>query len=207
MNRAGFAKAFHVSRETMGRLDIYAEQIQKWSKAINLLGPIETTYLWERHIADCGQLLGHVPDHARTWLDLGSGAGLPGLVVAVAARDVFPDLGFTLVEADKRKSAFLRETSRQTETPVTVISERIEDIAPLAVDVVSARALAPLRRLLRHVARIAPDAGTLLLHKGRNLDAEIDEAVQEWEIEAERIPSRTDPEGTILKITRFSSRA
>lgn len=206
MNRDAFAERFHVSCETMARLDTYVALLQKWSKAINLLGPVETGHLWDRHVADCGQLIAHVPPDARTWLDVGSGAGLPGLVVAIQAAERFPDLSVTLLEADRRKAAFLREAGRQTMTPVTVVSERTEDVAPRPYDVVSARAFAPLRRLLRHVSLVAPQAGTLLLMKGRNVENEIDDALQEWEIEASSLPSLTDPDGRILRISRFAQR-
>ena len=206
MNREEFAAAFDVSCETLQKLDAYVALLQKWSTAINLLGPLETQYLWERHISDCGQLIAFIPGGARTWLDLGSGAGLPGFVVAIVAVERVPELAVSLLDSDKRKTAFLREASRQTGTPVTVIAERTEDVAPLPYDVVSARAFAPLRRLLRHVSLVAPDAKKLLLLKGRNVDREIDDALQEWEIEATTFPSRTDPDGVVLSITRFAAR-
>lgn len=205
MNREEFAEAFGVSCETMARLDTYVALMQKWSKAINLLGPIEADHLWQRHIADCGQLIQHVPPGARTWLDIGSGAGLPGLVVAILAADRRPDLSVTLLEADNRKAAFLREASRRTKTAVTVLAERTEDTRAARYDVVSARAFAPLRRLLRHVDLVARDVGVLLLLKGRNADNEIDDARQEWNIEISTLPSMTDPDGRILKITSFAS--
>jgi len=206
LNRDAFAARFYVSCETMERLDAYVALLQKWSNAINLLGPIETEHLWERHISDCGQLIAHIPQHARTWLDIGTGAGLPGLVLAILADIPYPNLAFTLLDADMRKAAFLREAGRQTGTNVEVLSERTENAVPRAYDVVSARAFAPLRRLLGHVDLVAPGSGTLLLLKGRNVEKEIDDAGQEWEIEASLLPSLTDPEGRILTISSFTKR-
>ena len=206
MNRDEFAQAFDVSCETMERLDEYAALLQQWSNAINLLGPTENDYLWERHIADCGQLIAYVPEAAQTWLDLGSGAGLPGMVVAILASGRSLDITFDLVDADKRKAAFLREASRRTETPVNVISERTEDMPEKVRDVISARAFAPLRRLLRHARRFASLQSVFLLHKGRNVRSELDDAREEWEFDADLRRSVTDPEGTILRITGLAGR-
>lgn len=203
MNRDAFAEAFDVPRETMERLDVYVGLLQKWSGAINLLGPTEADYLWERHISDCGQLIAHVPENAATWLDLGSGAGLPGLVMAILCSSRAGAITFDLLDADKRKGAFLREAGRQTATAINVIAERTEDVSPRAYDVVSARAFAPLRRLLRHAAPFVSDRTTLLLHKGRNVRAELEDASEEWEVDAEILPSLTDQEGAILRISRF----
>lgn len=203
MNREGFSEAFDVPRETMERLDVYVGLLQKWSLAINLLGPTESDYIWERHISDCGQLLAHVPAHARSWLDLGSGAGLPGLVMAILCDRREDAITFDLLDADKRKGAFLREAGRQTMTKINVIAERSEDVAACAYDVISARAFAPLRRLFRYAEPFASKETTLLLHKGRNVDAELEDASEEWSIDAQILPSLTDPEGAILRISSF----
>ena len=206
MNRAAFHRHFDVSHETLERLDTFVDLLRKWSRAINLIGPTDEEELWARHISDSAQLILHCPPGTRSWLDLGSGAGLPGLVIAILAAERQRPITFQLTEADKRKAAFLREASRQTQTPVDVISERIESLPPRAADVLSARAFAPLHRLLRYTQGIAPNAGTLLLHKGRTVQSEIDAVATEWEIEYSVLPSLTDPDGSILKITEFSSR-
>ena len=205
MTRDEFAKLYDVSRETMERLDTYVGLLKKWSQAINLLGPVDKAELWSRHIADCGQLIEHLPDDPKSWLDVGTGAGMPGIVIAILAAEVHPDLEMTLLDSDKKKAAFLREVCRQTSLPnVEVLAERTEDVPAKSYDVVSARAFAPLRRLLRNIALISPDAGQLLLHKGKNVDAEIDDALIEWNIQAQTLPSRTDPDGVILRIESFS---
>ena len=206
VNRDQFAQAFVVSRETMAKLDLYVGLLQKWSTAINLLGPTESEYLWERHISDCGQLIDHVPSSARSWLDLGSGAGLPGLVVAILAAGRSRCMSFDLVDSDQRKAAFLREAGRQTDAPVTIIAERTEDIAPKTYDIVSARAFAPLRRLLKHARPFAHVGTHLLLLKGRAVKAELTDAKEDWILDAELLPSVSDPEGAILRVTRFEAR-
>lgn len=207
MRREEFAAAYGVSRETLERLDTYVGLLKKWSRAINLLGPIDDDELWQRHIADSGQLIEYLPSNAKTWLDIGTGAGLPGIVIAILAKDTLPGLKITLLDSDKKKAAFLREVSRRTSLSVDILAERTEDIPPSDYDVISARAFAPLRRLLRHVEMISPGAGQLLLHKGKNIDAEIDEALLEWNIKAQTLPSRTDPEGVILQIESFSRKS
>ena len=205
MTRDEFAKLYDVSRETMERLDTYVGLLKKWSQAINLLGPVDEAELWSRHIADCGQLIEHLPDDPKSWLDVGTGAGLPGIVIAILTNEMHPDLQMTLLDSDKKKAAFLREVCRQTSLRnVEVVAERTEDVPAKRYDVVSARAFAPLRRLLRNIALISPDAGQLLLHKGKNVDAEIDDALLEWNIQAQTLPSRTDPDGVILRIESFS---
>ena len=201
MNREQFAERFGVPRETMERLDVYVSLLQKWSRAINLLGSTETDYLWERHLSDCGQLAQMMPGGTKSWLDLGSGAGLPGLVVAIMSEASDAGIRFDLLDSDQRKAAFLREAGRQTKTLVNVIAARSEDAEPRSYDVISARAVAPLRRLLRLARPFTGDQTVLLLHKGRNAAAEIDDANQEWDFNIEAIPSAIDEEGVILRIT------
>ncbi len=205
MNREAFRTAFDVSRETMERLDLYAALLQKWSRAINLMGPTETDSLWERHIADSGQLVNHAPVSAASWLDLGTGAGLPGLVVATMLQQSERNTRFVLLDADKRKAAFLREASRQMSVPVEVVAERAEDVKVQAFDVVSSRAYAPLPRLMRDAVPFVGETTTLLLHKGRSATTEIEAAKQQWSFDVNSHPSITDPEGAILQINNLSA--
>jgi len=132
-----------VSRETRERLNTYAELLRKWQRSINLVGPKTLDDLWNRHFVDSAQLLPLIPPTARVLVDFGSGAGFPGLVLAI--------LGMAevhLIESDQRKATFLREVARATGTPVTVHAKRIEQVTPFPADIVSARALAPLGDLL-----------------------------------------------------------
>lgn len=155
--------------------------------------------MWRRHFLDCAQLWPHLPSAAGRVVDLGSGAGFPGLVLAIlGAGDVH------LIESDGRKVAFLREAARVTGIQVTIHAARIEAVAPLCAGVVTARACAPLNRLLplawRHLGR----GGICLFPKGKNIDAELTEARKLWNMRIGRVPSRSDPSGVILKLEEIS---
>jgi 16S rRNA (guanine527-N7)-methyltransferase len=205
-----FARAFSVSRETLAKLEVYASELSRWQKAVNLVAPGTLGEVWHRHFADSAQLLSLAPPDARRWLDLGSGGGFPGLVLAILLAER-GDAQVTLVESDTRKAAFLREVSRQTGAPVDILSMRIEMLpthASLeAVDVVTARALAPLPRLLQLAAPLF-GAGTVgLFLKGREAAAEVDEA-QAAGLAGFAItlaPSRTDPQGRIAVVRRVEA--
>lgn len=204
MNRAEFEAAFNVPRETMHRLDVYIAQLQKWSRAINLIGPIEADELWERHVSDSGQLIRLLPQNSFHLVDIGSGAGLPGLVLAILLSDRTPDATVTLVESDQRRCAFLRECARQTGTAVQVLADRVENL-DLNADIVTARAVAPLSRLLGMCSFVAGPSTRLLLMKGDRVQDEIDAAAETWNISYTLHPSRCGP-GTILDIDAFERR-
>ncbi len=201
---ADFAAAFAVSRETLARLTLYAELLRQWQKTINLVAPSTLDQTWHRHIADSAQVLALAPAGVARWVDVGSGAGFPGLVVAIllAERD---QTIVTLVESDTRKAAFLAEVARRTGITVDIRAKRIENPAtrinlPLA-EIVSARALASLDRLLDlTVPYLRPD-GTALFLKGRDWADEVKAAEASWRFELETRASRTDPEARVLKLT------
>ncbi|MDO8607560.1 MAG: 16S rRNA (guanine(527)-N(7))-methyltransferase RsmG [Phaeospirillum sp.] len=188
-----------VSRETLDRLIAYADLLVKWQARINLIGPETLPDLWSRHFLDSAQLFALIPPHARRVVDLGSGAGFPGLVLAVMGA---PDMH--LVESDSRKCAFLREAARITGTTVTVINKRIEQAPPLAADVVTARALAPLVKLLDWAGPHLAAGGQCLFLKGRGADDELTATAKEWNIAVDRSPSLTDPAGFILQLREVS---
>lgn len=189
-----------VSRETIDRLKTYVELLKRWNSSINLVSASTLTDVWTRHILDSAQVLEHSPRTATTWADLGSGGGFPGAVVAILANELRPNLLVTLVEADQRKAAFLRAVARETDVAMGVVAKRIEDLAPLSADVVSARALAPLPELLAHAKRHLAQDGIALLSKGANAQQEIDAARDVWRFDCDILPSKTDPEAVILKI-------
>ena len=190
----------NVSRETRDRLEIYAATLLKWNKKINLVSRSSVAELWNRHIADSLQLLRLCPDGSAHWLDIGTGAGFPGLILAIAARDHAPGLRFTLVESDARKVAFLQVASRESGTPITIHCERAEHLPPMNADIISARALAPLTQLLElHHRHGAPGARGLYL-KGRGHEQEIKRALESWRFEVHKHRSLTDPSGVILDI-------
>lgn len=193
-----FQRETELDDAAMARLAAYVALLEKWNARINLVSKHSLADVWRRHILDSAQLLDLVERQGQ-WLDLGSGAGLPGLVVALIGRR-----GVHLVESDNRKAAFLREAARLCGAPVTVHRTRIEKLAPQGAAVVSARALAPLPRLLPLLHRhLAPDGACFLL-KGQDVEDELTQAAKSWIMRVERIESRSDPAGVILKLTEVS---
>jgi 16S rRNA (guanine527-N7)-methyltransferase len=195
----GFAEIVPVSRETLARLEAYAELLTRWSQRINLVGRDTVADLWRRHILDSAQLQAFVRDRARSMIDLGSGAGLPGLVLAILGVP-----GVEVVEADSRKCAFLREAARITAAPVTLRPCRIEAVPPHPVNVVTARACAPLDRLLGLAEPfLAPDSECLFL-KGERVEEELTLACKHWTITRSLHQSRSDPRGVVLRLQQVA---
>ena len=202
-DRAAALGLVPVSRETAAKLDEFVALLLRWQKAVQLVAPSTLPKLWTRHIADSLQILEHAPA-AKRWIDLGSGGGFPGLVVAIALAQV-PDAIVHLVESDTRKVAFLREAVRITGAPAKVIHERVESAAERfagSVDIVTARALAPLERLLELAAPLLSSGARGVFLKGQDVDNELTQAAKSWNISAEAFPSRTDPRGRILIVER-----
>ena len=199
MTPVEFKKLTNVSRETLVRLTEYADILCHWQKTVNLVGRVTLTDIWRRHMLDSAQLVPLVPEKAHEIIDMGSGGGFPGLVLAIMlGRPVH------LVEATARKAAFLREAARVTGARVTVHNRRIEELAPWPADVVTARAVAPLDRLLSYAAPfLAPGGGrrpAALFLKGAKAEQEVTEALKDWKMTVDRFPSMTDPEGVVLRI-------
>ena len=189
-----------VSAATEARLRRQLAELERWNGAINLVAKSTLADAWDRHIADSAQLLLLAPETPVHWADLGSGAGFPGLVVAIILAERSPETRVTLVESDRRKATFLRESVRGLGLTTTVLAERIETIAPLCADVVSARALARLEKLLPLTARhIAPD-GIALFLKGAAAQSELAMVSGAWSFSLERLPSQTDPTSEILRL-------
>jgi len=207
---ADFVRLFTVSRETLVRLKTYEALLKRWQKTINLVGPGTLDQIWSRHFADSAQLLDLAPPDAKRWLDLGSGAGFPGLVIAIllAERE---GSQMTLIESDTRKAAFLSEAGRQTGVPVDIYPERIEKAATQykvgPVDVITARGLAPMPRLLELAAPYFSDSTVGLFLKGREAQAELDEARQQWDLVAEQCPSQTDKDSQIILVRALRAKA
>ena len=198
--KSDFAGRFDVSRETIEKLEIYANLVRKWTKRINLVAPGTVEALWERHFTDSAQLLSLAPDGVKTWVDLGSGGGFPGAVIAMMASATGSDLAITLIESDQRKAAFLRTVARETDTRIYVLAERVETADPSGADVVTARALAPLELLLGYVTRHIGENGIALLPKGANASSEVELALKTWSFTCESVQSMTDNQAAILKI-------
>jgi len=195
----GFAELVPVSRETLSRLEAYADLLTRWSVRINLVGRDTLADLWRRHILDSAQLHRFIPSAAKNLIDLGSGAGLPGLVLAILGVP-----GVELVEADSRKAAFLRETARGAEAEVTVRPCRIQAVPPHPVEIVTARACAPLDRLLDLAAPfLAPDS-LCLFPKGERFNEELTLARKAWTMNVSVEQSLSDRRGVVLRLQQVA---
>ncbi len=170
----------NVSRETLERLEAFVAVLEKWNPAINLVSKASLDDLWNRHIVDSAQLMAMCPDSAHSWVDIGSGGGFPGLVVAVIAAGMRPEIVFTLIESDSRKAAFLASAARETGVDPVIINDRIESAAAQNADVLSARALAPLNQLLGFAERHLAPTGVALFQKGETWRSEIGAAEAAW---------------------------
>lgn len=202
---AGHTGVFHVelpfptTADQLKRLASYAALVARWSPHINLVAPADLPRLWDRHIADAAQLVALIPPATRAIADLGSGAGLPGLVLAILT-----GLPTHLVERDHRKAAFLREAVRITGAPAVVHAADAATLAPLGADLVTARAVAPLPRLLPLAFRHLAPGGVLLLPQGATAATELTAVAPLWTMHVERFASRTDPAATILRLSEVA---
>jgi 16S rRNA (guanine527-N7)-methyltransferase len=194
-----FFASVAVSRETEDKLRAYAELLTKWQAKINLVGPATIPDLWRRHFLDSAQLFPHLPDGPV--LDLGSGAGFPGLVLAVMRGQGDP---VHLVESDGRKGAFLREAARITGAPAVIHTSRIEALKIFEIGAVTARALAPVATLLALAEPFLTPSVQCLFLKGERLEDELTEAGKDWKMTLDRIPSVSDPNGFILSLKEVS---
>ncbi|WGT51994.1 16S rRNA (guanine(527)-N(7))-methyltransferase RsmG [Thioclava nitratireducens] len=195
-----FAERFDVSRETLDKLLAYEVLLKKWNPAINLVAKSTLEDMWSRHFLDSAQIFAMAPENAQIWADFGAGGGFPGLVIAVLSAEKEPERQVALVESDLRKSAFLSTVSRELSLNTRVIAQRIEEIGPLDADVVSARALASLPKLLEFTApHLKPD-GTALFPKGARWQEELAQARESWSFDHEAIESLSDPNSVVLKI-------
>jgi 16S rRNA (guanine527-N7)-methyltransferase len=196
-----------VSRETEARLDLYVDLLVTWQAKTNLVAPSTLPHLWTRHVSDSLQLLSLAPT-AKTWVDLGSGGGFPGVVLASALADT-PGAMVHLVERNAKKAAFLREAIRITSAPATVHLAGIGDIVDSIegrVDCVTARALAPLHQLVGFAEPLVRRGAKALFLKGQDVEAELTEATKYWHIEPRLHSSRTGGHGWIVELDRIERR-
>jgi len=184
-----------VSRETQERLEAFIVQLLRWNSTINLISRRDEPDIWRRHVVDSLALAPLLPEPPGTAVDLGSGGGFPGLVLAIAT-----GRHFHLVEADQRKAAFLREAARATATPVTIHATRIEHAATPPAQIITARALAPLTSLLGWAVPHLAAGGICLFPKGRTAHDELTAAATQWHMLVETFASATDASSTILRI-------
>jgi 16S rRNA (guanine527-N7)-methyltransferase len=190
----------NVSRETLAGLTQYVALLEKWNPRINLVSRSTLDDVWTRHIQDSFQLFDLAQSESSHWVDIGSGGGFPGLVIALLAAEKRPNLRVTLVESDQRKATFLRQVIRETGLSATVISERIEVTAPLAATTLSARALAELSTLCDYADRHLVTGGIALFPKGASWKKEMSAADASWSYSLLTHTSQTDPNSVILQI-------
>lgn len=207
---ATFAARFGVSRETVTRLTQYQALLGKWQKSINLVGPATLARFWDRHAADSAQILSLAPAYAKTWLDLGSGAGFPGLVLAIMLAEHNPQAHVHMVESDRKKVNFLRTVLRDTGVKASVHHARIEALAAerpdalAQIDVVTARALASLDELAAYMAPFIDSSTIALLHKGRDWQDELTACRKNWNMLVEAHVSCTDEAARIVEISQLA---
>ena len=194
-----------VSRETLARVDSYLTTLDQWRERINLIGPGEGRHLWRRHVLDSLQLIEQISSEDLSVADLGSGAGFPGLVIACALAER-PGASVTLVEKSPRKSEFLEAAIAAQGLPARVLNVRIEDPPRQKFDLVTARALAPLPKLLGYAHGWLKPSGKALLMKGRDVAAEVAEAREAWTFEMSDRASLSSPEGRVLGISSIAPR-
>ena len=197
---ADLAAALDVSRETRERLESYIVLLAKWNGVINLVGKLTLEDVWRRHVLDSAQLAPLIPPGAAV-LDIGSGAGFPGLVLAILGHNV------VMVEQDQRKAAFLREAGRIAGCAVTVHAKPLSRVDPYPAALITARAFAPLSVLLDMAAPFIADETVALLLKGRDVEHELTAAAARWTMQATQSPSLSDPSGIVLRLEAIQRRS
>ena len=186
---------------SQARLRKFASLLLRWNATLNLIAARDEAAVWERHIADSLQLVPLMGEGVARGIDLGTGGGFPGLVLAIAT-----GVPFALIESDRRKAAFLRTAIPETDAPATVCCCRIEDATVPSAPLVTARALAPLPRLLPLAARFLTADGMCLFLKGAKVDEELAAAERDWAMGVTRFPSQTSPDGVVVRLTGLRRR-
>ncbi|MBU2992310.1 16S rRNA (guanine(527)-N(7))-methyltransferase RsmG [Octadecabacter sp. 1_MG-2023] len=192
-----------VSRETMEKLQSFAHLLERWTKSINLIAPNTVSEIWTRHIVDSAQIYQFAPANWSNWTDLGSGGGLPGVIVAILDRD---DRPVTLIESDQRKCLFLNTVRRELSLNLNVLNERIENVQNAQASILSSRALASLPDLLSFADRLLDANGVALFSKGARYEEELDQAKKDWHFDVSAHQSQTNSDARILEISRIRSR-
>ncbi|MGY8985078.1 MAG: 16S rRNA (guanine(527)-N(7))-methyltransferase RsmG [Sphingomonadales bacterium] len=204
MDQHYFRQKINITDNQFSNLVIYANLLEKWQKSFNLVGPNTLMHLWSRHFLDSAQLLGLVQKNSNhqkgvTWLDFGAGAGFPGLIISILGGGKV-----NLVESCGKKCSFMRAVIRETGNSAVVHQERIEDLKPFNVDIITARALAPLKNLLRFSEPFVSQKVELWYLKGQDVDDELAEATKYWNADIDKYSSQTNRAGTILCLRNLS---
>ncbi len=198
-----FARELGVARETVSRLSTYVEILTVRNQQLNLVSESTMQQVWRRHILDSAQLVEQIPASAKTLVDLGSGAGFPGMVLAIMLSER-PGLKVHLIESTQKKCRFLEEVGEATHAPIQVHWTRVESVKNLRADVITARAVAPLEKLLKLAYPYFRPSSTGLFLKGKSLSHELTLASKSWKLDSTPVPSRSDPSGIVLRVTGLS---
>lgn len=194
----------NVSRETIERLEAFEALTRKWNPSINLVARSTLGDLWVRHIVDSAQLFQYAPPNPAHWVDIGSGGGFPGIVMAAMAKELTPDTRFTLIESDQRKATFLRTAARELSLDVKVLADRVENVPPQQADVMSARALSALDALFPLISGHISETTTSIFPKGKTFSDEIKQAKQNWHFDLASHISITEPDARILVVKEIT---
>ena len=206
MNRNDFIEGFNVSRETLNSFCEYEALLSKWNKKINLVSPNTIVDLWERHFLDSAQIVNHVVASGKKWVDIGAGAGFPGLVVALLLRDRKIECDIVLVEKNTKKVFFLYEVIRKLSLNVKVINNNIENIEPLNADILTARAFSELKKLIELSVRHRKERGVCLFLKGENYRLELDKTLTYRFFDYDVFDSLSNSSGKIIRVKKIFKR-
>ena len=206
MKKNEFVKSLNVSRETLNDFYEYETLLSKWNEKINLVSKNTLVDIWERHFLDSGQIIKHVEASGKRWVDLGSGAGFPGLVVALLLRDRKIDCDLVLVEKNSKKGFFLNEVIRKLNLSVEVVNDNIDNLEPLNADILTARAFSELNNLIEIAFRHRKKEGICLFLKGENYRIELDKTLNYWFFDYDIVDSLSSSSGKIIRVKKIFKR-
>ena len=206
MKKNEFVKSLNVSRETLNGFYEYETLLSKWNEKINLVSKNTLVDIWERHFLDSGQIIKHVEVSGKRWVDVGSGAGFPGLVVALLLRDRKIDCDLVLVEKNSKKGFFLNEVIRKLNLSVEVVNDNIDNLEPLNADILTARAFSELNNLIEIAFRHRKKEGICLFLKGENYRIELDKTLNYWFFDYDIIDSLSSSSGKIIRVKKIFKR-
>ena len=206
MKKNEFVKSLNVSRETLNGFYEYETLLSKWNEKINLVSKNTLVDIWERHFLDSGQIIKHVEVSGKRWVDVGSGAGFPGLVVALLLRDRKIDCDLVLVEKNPKKGFFLSEVIRKLKLSVEVVNDNIDTLEPLNADILTARAFSELNNLIEIAFRHRKKEGICLFLKGENYRIELDKTLNYWFFDYDIIDSLSSSSGKIIRVKKIFKR-
>ena len=206
MKKNEFVKSLNVSRETLNGFYEYETLLSKWNEKINLVSKNTLVDIWERHFLDSGQIIKHVEASGKRWVDVGSGAGFPGLVVALLLRDRKIDCDLVLVEKNPKKGFFLNEVIRKLNLSVEVVNDNIDTLEPLNADILTARAFSELNNLIEIAFRHRKKEGICLFLKGENYRIELDKTLNYWFFDYDIVDSLSSSSGKIIRVKKIFKR-